>query len=162
VMSDPNGAGAPPAMDIRWILSVLPHRYPFLLVDRILSIEPGKRVVGLKNVSVNEEFFQGHFPGNPVMPGVLILESIAQVGGCLVFASDPSLKGRKAMYLAGVDKARFRRPVFPGDQLILSVEALSVRASFIKVRGEARVDGQLAVEAELMSGLVDLPEGMVG
>ncbi|HUM02099.1 MAG TPA: 3-hydroxyacyl-ACP dehydratase FabZ [Thermoanaerobaculia bacterium] len=161
-MSDPNGAGGAPAMEIRKILSVLPHRYPFLLVDRILSIEPGKRAVGLKNVSVNEEFFQGHFPGNPVMPGVLILESMAQIGGCLVFASDPSFKQRKLMYLSGIDKARFRRPVVPGDQLVVSVEVLTVRASFIKIRGEARVDGQLAAEAELLSSLVDLPEGMVG
>ncbi len=159
-MSEPTAD--PPAMDIGKILRTLPHRYPFLLVDRILTIETGKRAVGLKNVSVNEEFFQGHFPGNPVMPGVLILESMAQVGGCLVTASDPSVKGKKAMYFASIDKARFRRPVVPGDQLVISVEVLAVRGSFIKIRGEARVDGQLAAEAELMSSLVDLPEGMVG
>jgi 3-hydroxyacyl-[acyl-carrier-protein] dehydratase len=149
-------------MDIAKILRTLPHRYPFLLVDRILSIEPGRRAVGLKNVSVNEEFFQGHFPGNPVMPGVLILESMAQVGGCLVMASDPSIKGRKAMYFAAIDKARFRRPVMPGDQLIITIEVLAARASFIKIRGEAHVEGRLVAEAELMTSLIDLPEGMVG
>lgn len=159
-MSEPSAG--PGAMDIATILRTLPHRYPFLLVDRILSIEPGRRAVGLKNVSVNEEFFQGHFPGNPVMPGVLILESMAQVGGCLVIASDPSVKGRKAMYFAAIDKARFRRPVIPGDQLVITVDVLSVRSSFIKIRGEAHVDGQLAAEAELMSSLIDLPEGMAG
>jgi beta-hydroxyacyl-ACP dehydratase FabZ len=145
-------------LDIYWILNVLPHRYPFLLVDRILEMEPGKRIVGLKNVSVNEEFFQGHFPGNPVFPGVLILEAIAQVGGCLLFGSDPTLKGRKLMYLAGVDKARFRRPVVPGDQLVLSLEILSTRSRFLKCHGEARVDGHLCTEAEMLCGLVDAPK----
>lgn len=157
-MSDPSPGTQ--ALDIQRILEILPHRYPFLLVDRILSIEAGKQAVGLKNVSVNEEFFQGHFPGNPVMPGVLILEAMAQVGGCLVFAPDPTTKKRKTMYLASIDKARFRRPVVPGDQLIITVDVMTVRGPFVKIRGVAHVDGQLVAEAELMSGLVDLPEGM--
>ena len=158
-MSEPNPG--PPALDIQKILEILPHRYPFLLVDRILSMEAGKRAVGLKNVSVNEEFFQGHFPENPVMPGVLILEAMAQVGGCLVFAPDPTTKTRKTMYFASIDKARFRRPVVPGDQLIITVDVLAVRGPFIKIRAEAHVDGQLAAEAEMMSSLVDIPQGMV-
>jgi beta-hydroxyacyl-ACP dehydratase FabZ len=149
-------------MDIGQILAVLPHRYPFLLVDRILSIEPEKRAVGLKNVSVNEAFFQGHFPEYPVLPGVLILEAMAQVGGCLVFASNPAYKGTKLMYLTGIDKARFRRPVVPGDQLVMTLTVLSARPSLIKVRGEARVDGALCAEAEILSTLVDLPKGIAG
>jgi beta-hydroxyacyl-ACP dehydratase FabZ len=158
-MSEPNPG--PPALDIRKILEILPHRYPFLLVDRILSMEAGKRAVGLKNVSVNEEFFQGHFLENPVMPGVLILEAMAQVGGCLVFAPDPTIKLRKTMYFASIDKVRFRRPVVPGDQLVITVEVLTIRGPFIKIRAEARVEGQLAAEAEMMSSLVDIPQGTV-
>ena len=105
------------------IMKVLPHRYPFLLVDRILEIEEKKRIVGLKNVSINEPFFPGHFPGHPVMPGVLVIEAMAQAGGCMIFAQVEKPE-EKLMYLAGVDKARFRRPVVPGDQLVMAIEVV--------------------------------------
>jgi 3-hydroxyacyl-[acyl-carrier-protein] dehydratase len=148
-----------PRADIQEILRLLPHRYPFLLVDRILSmtegpVVAGSKVTGLKNVSVNEPFFQGHFPENPVMPGVLILECMAQVGGCLFFAGEGQA-GRKLMYLSGVDKVRFRRPVFPGDQLVVVAEILQVRSTLVRMRAEARVDGALCAEGEFMSSLVE-------
>lgn len=158
-MTEDPKAGTP-VMGIHQILATLPHRYPFLLVDRILSLEPGKKVVGLKNVTFNEEFFQGHFPGNPVMPGVLILEAMAQVGGILVLADAPD-RHSKLCYLSGIDKARFRRPVVPGDQLVFTVEKLAVRQNLIKVKGEARVDGALCAEAEILSSVVDRPREVV-
>lgn len=138
------------------ILNILPHRYPFLLVDRILEIENGKHVVGIKNVTFNEEFFQGHFPGNPVMPGVLIVEAMAQVGaiGLLQLAPD---RGRKALYLSGVDRCRFRRPVVPGDQLRIEVDIVSLRTRLCKCRAVATVAGALCAEADLLSVLVDRP-----
>jgi beta-hydroxyacyl-ACP dehydratase FabZ len=150
-----------PKADILEILRLLPHRYPFLLVDRILSmtagpIVAGSKVTGLKNVSVNEPYFQGHFPGNPVMPGVLVLECMAQVAGCLFFAGEAEPE-KKLMYLSGVDKARFRRPVFPGDQLIVVAEIAQVRSTLVRVNAEARVDGALCAEAEMMSSLVNRP-----
>jgi beta-hydroxyacyl-ACP dehydratase FabZ len=141
-------------LGISEILKILPHRYPFLLVDRILELEPGKRVVGIKNVSINEEFFLGHFPGNPVMPGVLIIEAMAQTAavGVLTAIADREKRGA---YLTGVDKCRFRRPVVPGDQLRMDVEIVSVRMRLGKCRAQARVDGQLCAEAEISSVLVD-------
>ena len=122
------------------MLETLPHRYPFLLVDRILTIERGKRVVGIKNVTFNEEFFQGHFPGNPVMPGVLILEAMAQVAGFMVLWGDGS-PSDKSVYLTGVDKARFRRPVVPGDQIVFTCEFMWARHGKVRMKGEARPSG---------------------
>ena len=142
-------------LDITQIQAVLPHRYPFLLVDRIIEYEPGKRVVGVKNVTLNEPFFAGHFPGAPVMPGVLIVEAMAQTAGVLMLANLPDRKN-KLVFFTGIDRARFRRPVVPGDQLRLELTVLKYRPhSYIKLRGEALVDGQLVAEAHISSSLVD-------
>jgi 3-hydroxyacyl-[acyl-carrier-protein] dehydratase len=141
-------------LTIEEIQQFLPHRYPFLLLDRIIENFPGERAVGLKNVTINEPFFQGHFPGRPIMPGVLIVEAMAQVGGVML-AQLPNMKGKLSLF-AGIDKVRFRRPVVPGDQLILTVELLTIKQRrFGKVHGRAEVDGQLASEGELMFSLVD-------
>jgi 3-hydroxyacyl-[acyl-carrier-protein] dehydratase len=137
-------------IDIKGIMEILPHRYPFLLVDRIVELEQGKTITGIKNVTMNEPFFQGHFPGEPVMPGVLILEAMAQVGSILACLSDPEMMGRLA-YFAGVDKARFRRVVRPGDQLVLKLEMIKQKGKVVKMAGKAYVEEQLATEAELMS-----------
>jgi len=136
------------------IMQVLPHRYPFLLVDRILEIEEGKRIVGLKNVTINEPFFQGHFPGHPIMPGVLIIESMAQVGGMLLMRSiaDPA---SKVVYFMSLDNIKFRRPVKPGDQLRLELEVLQQRGMTCRMRGVASVDGQVATEAEMAAMIRD-------
>ncbi|MBI3912017.1 MAG: 3-hydroxyacyl-ACP dehydratase FabZ [Armatimonadetes bacterium] len=134
-------------LKVEEIINLLPHRYPFLLVDRILELEPGKRARGLKNVTINEAFFQGHFPGEPIMPGVLIIEAMAQVGG-VILMSLPAYEGNRA-YFAGMDKVRFRRPVYPGDSVIIDVEVLWHRGAFGRVRAEGRVGGQLVAEGEL-------------
>jgi beta-hydroxyacyl-ACP dehydratase FabZ len=130
------------------IQAVLPHRYPFLLVDRILELEVGKRVVGLKAVSLNEPFFQGHFPGHPVMPGVLIVEAMAQVGGVLVLVTMNAMAEKKVMYFTGIDHARFRKPVLPGDLLRFEVE-------IVQLRRQVTVDGTLVTEADLSAAVVD-------
>jgi len=147
-------------MTIIEIMKYLPHRYPMLLVDRVLEIsEDGKKITGLKNVSANEQFFQGHFPGAPVMPGVLIVEAMAQCSALLGLREMSDEQRAKKLFLfGGIDKARFRRPVVPGDQLILECEVLHRRASTVKMRGVAKVAGVVVAEAELLSMLVDRPE----
>jgi beta-hydroxyacyl-ACP dehydratase FabZ len=144
-------------LNIIEIMKLLPHRYPMLLIDRILEIDPGKRIVGLKNVSANEQFFQGHFPGAPVMPGVLIVEAMAQCAAVL-FLRDLPDREKKLFLFGGVDKARFRKPVVPGDQLILECEMLQKRASTVRMRGVARVEGAVVAEAEMLSVMTDRPE----
>jgi beta-hydroxyacyl-ACP dehydratase FabZ len=135
-------------IEVGEIRAILPHRYPFLLVDRIKELEEGRRIVGLKNVTVNEPFFQGHFPDRPIMPGVLILEAMAQVGGVLAFKSFPPT-GCPVVYLTGVDGARFRKPVVPGDQLRFEIEVLKRRPPFWKMQAKAYVEDELVCEAEL-------------
>jgi UDP-3-O-[3-hydroxymyristoyl] N-acetylglucosamine deacetylase/3-hydroxyacyl-[acyl-carrier-protein] dehydratase len=144
----------PSAMDVTQIMRVMPHRYPFLLVDRIVEIEPGRRIVGLKNVTINEPFFQGHFPGHPIMPGVLIVEAMAQVGGMLLMDhfEDPE---SKVVYFMSLDGVKFRRPVLPGDQLRFEIELLQFRGRTCRMRGEAFVEGQPVCEAEMMARVVD-------
>ena len=138
-------------MDIKDILAILPHRYPFVMVDRILEIEVGKYIVGLKNVTFNEPFFQGHFPGEPVMPGVLIMEGMAQVGALLAYRSIPEAIGNKLVYFAGLDGVRFRKVVRPGDQVIYRLEIIKLKAKLSKMSGKAYVDDQLVAEAELLA-----------
>lgn len=136
------------------ILQILPHRYPFLLVDRIIAVDPGKRITGLKNVTFNEQFFQGHFPGAPVMPGVLIIESMAQVAGVLIYRDLPE-KEKKLIYFTGIENAKFRRPVTPGDQLLIEMELVGRRNTFGKMAGRATVEGKLAAEATVLFAIVD-------
>jgi 3-hydroxyacyl-[acyl-carrier-protein] dehydratase len=138
-------------MDIHQILKKLPHRYPFLLVDRVLGVDPGKSIRALKNVTINEPFFVGHFPHRPVMPGVLILEAMAQTAGLLAFAdASTGADSNSVIYFAGIDGARFKRPVEPGDQLVMDVEILRHKAGIYKFKGTARVGDEIACEAELM------------
>jgi 3-hydroxyacyl-[acyl-carrier-protein] dehydratase len=145
-------------MDILEIMQVLPHRYPLLLVDRILEMEPGKRIVGLKNVSINEPYFQGHFPGFPLMPGVYILEALAQVGGILMIKSLNLEIGKYAVVFAGIDDARFKKPVYPGDQLILELEVITLKKSLSKMKGTAKVDDQVVAEAILYASARELAQ----
>lgn len=142
-------------LDINEIMKILPHRPPFLLVDRVAEIETGKRIVALKNVSINEPFFPGHFPGHPVMPGVLIIEAMAQAACILaILSSDESVRS-KVTYFVGIDSAKFRKPVFPGDQLRLEIEAVTCRRGIWSFAGRAYVDGKLVTEAELKATFAD-------
>jgi beta-hydroxyacyl-ACP dehydratase FabZ len=139
---------------VQWIADILPHRYPLLLVDRVLELEAGRRIVAVKAVTVNEPFFAGHFPGHPVMPGVLLVEAMAQAGGILLL-HDRRERQTKLIYFTAIERARFRRPVVPGDQVRLEVEVLRLRQRHGKLAGRALVDGQVAAEAVLSSAMVD-------
>ena len=145
-----------PALDVNMIMKVLPHRYPFLLVDRILSFEPHRRVIGIKNVTVNEPFFQGHWPSMPVMPGVMIIETMAQVSSVLIFGENGAEPGKLAFFL-GIERAKFRRTVVPGDQLVVECEMLQMRRNACKVRATAKVEDRIAAEAEMLFVLIDGP-----
>jgi beta-hydroxyacyl-ACP dehydratase FabZ len=148
----------PRKIDLQGIMDLLPHRYPLLLVDRILDYEPRAWVRGLKNVSFNEAVFQGHFPSRPVLPGVYIVEAMAQTGGCLLMQEFED-RARKVIYFMGIDAVKFRKPVVPGDQLIMEVKVVQLKGRICKMRGEAFVDGQKVAEAEFRSMLMDLAEG---
>jgi 3-hydroxyacyl-[acyl-carrier-protein] dehydratase len=142
-------------LDITKILEILPHRYPFVLVDRVTEIEPGVRIRGHKMVSTNEPWCQGHFPGRPIMPGVLIIEALAQIGGILAYASDPFDATNSLMYFLGIDRAKFRQTVTPGDRLDLHVEVVHHRSNVWKLHGEASVEGTLCAQGDLLASIVD-------
>lgn len=141
--------------DIKAIMEALPHRYPFLLVDRIKEFVPGVSITAIKNVTMNESFFQGHFPGNPIMPGVLIIEALAQAGGVLAIMTEKEDTTDKLVYFTGIDKTRFRKPVVPGDQIELKLQVLKRRKTMWVFKGEAIVDGSLAVETEIMAAIMN-------
>jgi 3-hydroxyacyl-[acyl-carrier-protein] dehydratase len=139
------------SLDIKEILEILPHRYPFVMVDRILDYEEKKYITGIKNVTINEPFFTGHFPGEPIMPGVMILEGMAQMGALLAYKTMPEALVNKMVYFAGLDKVRFRKMVRPGDQIFFKLECIRMKPKLSKMTGRAYVDDQLAAEAELMA-----------
>jgi len=146
-------------IDIHGIMDVLPHRYPFLFVDRIIALEEGKRIVGIKNVTINEPFFQGHFPGEPVMPGVLIVEAMGQTAGVLAYRAMGEEAEGKGVFLMSINRVKFRRPVVPGDQLRLELEVAKHRGDIWAFQGKALVEDQLAAEAEFMATIMDKEVG---
>ena len=137
--------------DIQGIMELLAHRYPFLLIDRVIKVVPGDKITALKNVTVNEPFFQGHFPGRPIMAGVLIIEAMAQAGGILAYLTGSVEQRNRLIYFMGVDKVRFRKPVVPGDQIIIEAKIIKFRSKAAKMSGIATVDNQMVAEAELMA-----------
>ena len=137
--------------DIKEIMNFLPHRYPFIMIDRILEIVPDEKITALKNVTINEPFFQGHFPGTPIMPGVLIVEAMAQAGGILAYLTGSVEQRNRLIYFMGMDRVRFRKPVVPGDQIIFEAKIIKFRSKAAKMSGTASVDNQLVAEAELMA-----------
>ena len=151
----------PRPMDLQRIMQLLPHRYPILLVDKVLDYEPKQWIRGVKNVTANEQIFQGHFPKRPVLPGVYIVEAMAQTGGCLIMQEFDDLE-KKVIYFMAIDAVKFRRPVVPGDQLVMEVKVLNFKGRICKLRGEAFVDGQKVAEAEFMSMLQDLNDEEAG
>jgi UDP-3-O-[3-hydroxymyristoyl] N-acetylglucosamine deacetylase/3-hydroxyacyl-[acyl-carrier-protein] dehydratase len=152
---DRGGNGVAKGFTIDEIMKVLPHRYPFLLVDRIIEVEDSKRIVGIKNVTINEPFFQGHFPGHPIMPGVLIVEAMAQTGGMLLMEMVGEPYDRKVVYFMSLDNVKFRRPVKPGDQLRLELEMVQMRGAVCKMHGVARVEGEVVAEADMAAMVRD-------
>ena len=152
----PTGESTAGSMDILQILALLPHRHPFLLIDRVLRLDRKKKIVALKNVTINEPFFAGHFPGNPIMPGVLIVEAMAQAGAVLLLSEFPD-RNEKLVFFTGIERARFRRPVVPGDQLRIEVEVLAWRRIAGRMDGKVFVDGKLAAEAMISCAVVDRP-----
>ena len=152
-MSDESGDKMEKTYDIQSILKFLPHRYPFILVDRILDLVPGETITALKNVTINEPFFQGHFPTFPIMPGVLIVEAMAQAAGVLAIESMPAEEQGKPVFFMGLDKVKFRKPVVPGDQLLLKIQILKFRRNIVKAAAKACVEDQVVAEAEIMATL---------